>query len=212
MLQPSSIRPCAFQRLMPALLLALAAVVMLSPPASAQDVMTADSAAVVKAAFVADLDVMRDKFIGLAEAFPQDKYTWRPMEGVRSVSEVLMLIATEGYGFAPTSLGAEAAMSREETQELRAVTDKAHVIDHLTKGFAYAKSQLEGDRPRHDHGTIRKTGAHGPRGRPRRGRGHARASRPADRLCAHESDRAAVESVSGPRVGRSALRRPGPEV
>ena len=143
MLQPSSIRPCAFQRLMPALLLALAAVVMLSPPASAQDVMTADSAAVVKAAFVADLDVMRDKFIGLAEAFPQDKYTWRPMEGVRSVSEVLMLIATEGYGFAPTSLGAEAAMSREETQELRAVTDKAQVIDHLTKGFAYAKSQLE---------------------------------------------------------------------
>ncbi len=143
MLQPSSVRPCAFQRLMPALLLALAAVVMLSPPASAQDVMTADSAAVVKAAFVADLDVMRDKFIGLAEAFPQDKYTWRPMEGVRSVSEVLMLIATEGYGFAPTSLGAEAAMSREETQELRAVTDKAQVIDHLTKGFAYAKTQLE---------------------------------------------------------------------
>ena len=139
----SSAHPCAFQRRMPALLLALAAVVMLSPPANGQDVMTADSAAVVKVAFIADLDEMRDKFIGLAEAFPQDKYTWRPMDGVRSVSEVLMLIATEGYGFAPTSLGAEAAMSREETQELRAVTDKAQVIDHLTKGFAYAKTQLE---------------------------------------------------------------------
>ena len=62
---------------------------------------------------MADLDVMRDKFIGLAEAFPQDKYTWRPMDGVRSVSEVLMLIASEGYGFAPTSLGGEAAMSRD---------------------------------------------------------------------------------------------------
>ena len=34
------------------------------------------------------------EFVGLAEAFPQDKYTWRPMEGGRSVSEVLMLIAS----------------------------------------------------------------------------------------------------------------------
>ena len=128
---------------MPALLLVIAAKVMLPPSTHAQDVITAESAAVVKASFMADLDVMRDKFIGLTEAFPQDKYTWRPMDSVRSVSEVLMLIASEGYGFAPTSLGGEAAMSREETQELRAITDKAQVIDHLSKGFAYAKTQLE---------------------------------------------------------------------
>ena len=51
---------------------------MLSPAASAQDVVTVDAAAEVKASFIADLDVMRDKFVGLAEAFPEDKYTWRP--------------------------------------------------------------------------------------------------------------------------------------
>ncbi len=50
--------------------------------------------------------------VGLAEAFPQDTYDWRPMDGTRSVGEVLILIASEGYGFAPTALGADAAMSR----------------------------------------------------------------------------------------------------
>jgi DinB family protein len=115
--------------------------------ASAQDAMTKESAAVVKAAFVADLEVMRAKFLGLAQAFPQDKYTWRPMEGVRSVSEVLMLIASEGYGFAPTALGGKPGLAREEMAPLSKVTDKAQVIDHLTKGFAYAKQALEGIDP-----------------------------------------------------------------
>ena len=65
------------------------------------------------------------------------------MEGVRSVSEVLMLIASEGYGFAPMALGAPTAMSREESQGLSEITDKATVIDHLTRGFAYAQETIE---------------------------------------------------------------------
>ena len=114
----------------------------LSPPAHAQQLNT-ESATAVKAAFLADIEVMREKFLGLAEAFPQDAYTWRPMEGVRSVSEVLMLIASEGYGFAPTALGGSAAMSREESQGLADVTDKALVIDHLNEGFAHARAEIE---------------------------------------------------------------------
>lgn len=125
------------------LLLGLALVMRPSLAGAGQDMMTKESAAVVKTAFLADLEVMRGKFIGLANVFPQDKYTWRPMEGVRSVSEVLMLIASEGYGLAPTSLGGQAAMSREESRKLTTITDKAQVIDHLTKGFAHAKKELE---------------------------------------------------------------------
>jgi hypothetical protein len=116
------------------------------PPASAQggpDAMTKESAAIVKAAFLADIEAMRGKFLGLAEAFPADKYGWRPMEGVRSVAEVLMLIASEGYGFAPTSLGGKAALSREEMAPLSKITDKAQVVAHLTKAFAHAKQALE---------------------------------------------------------------------
>ena len=97
----------------------------------------------MKAAYLADMEVMRGKFLGLADAFPQDLYTWRPMDGVRSVSEVLMLIASEGYGFAPMALGAPTAMSRDESQGLAEITDKAAVIDHLTRGFAYAQETIE---------------------------------------------------------------------
>ena len=114
----------------------------LSSLAHAQQLNT-ESAATVKTAFLADIEVMREKFIGLAEAFPQDTYTWRPMEGVRSVSEVLMLIASEGYGFAPTALGGSAAMSREDSQGLADITDKAQVIDHLNKGFDHARTEIE---------------------------------------------------------------------
>lgn len=142
---PSSRLPLSNGRLVHALLFlgSLALVTLPTPALAGQDVMTKESAAAVKASYIADLEAMRVKFLGLAQAFPQDKYTWRPMEGVRSVSEVLMLIASEGYGFAPTALGGKAALSREESGKLSGITDKAQVIDHLTKGFAYAKQTLE---------------------------------------------------------------------
>lgn len=128
----------------PVLSLACAALFLAcAAPARAQDVMPKESAALVKAAYIADIETMKTKFIGLANAFPQDKYTWRPMPNVRSVSEVLMLIASETYGFAPTALGGKPAMPREESAKLSAVSDKAQVIDHLNKGFAHAKAQID---------------------------------------------------------------------
>jgi hypothetical protein len=126
--------------------LSLAALALLAAaPARAQDVINKEGAALVKASFIHDLDTLQGKFLGLAEAFPQDKYAWRPMEGVRSVSEVLMLAAFEGYNFIPTSFGAKGADlgTREEAAKLRTLTDKAQVIEHLNKGFAYAKKELE---------------------------------------------------------------------
>src|SRR3954449_7546802 len=106
-------------------------------PARAPEVINKDAAAVVKASFINVLDTLRTKFVGLAEAFPQDKYTWRPMEGVRSVSEVLMWAAMEGYNFIPGSFGGKAADvgSREEAAKLRTLSDKAQVLEHLNKGF-----------------------------------------------------------------------------
>ena len=38
---------------------------------------------------------MRDKFLALADAFPEDLYDWSPMEGVRSVRDVMALIIAE---------------------------------------------------------------------------------------------------------------------
>jgi len=122
-----------------------AAMAALPAEAQAQDVMSKESVAELKSAFLADIEVMRGKFVGLAEAFPQDKYTWRPMDGVRSVSDVLMLAAMEGYSFIPTSFGGKPAElgGKEAVAKLRMITDKAQVIEHINKGFAHAKAQLE---------------------------------------------------------------------
>ena len=45
----------------------------------------------------ASLKTLQEKFTGLAEAMPQDKYAYRPAEGVRSVSEVLLHISGANY-------------------------------------------------------------------------------------------------------------------
>src|SRR5438552_18870897 len=132
----------SFSRMVSTVLMALRTFASIPSRARAQEVMPKDAAAAVKASFVADLETLRGKFVGLAEAFPQDKYTWRPMEGVRSVSEVLMLAATEGYGFIPGLFGAKAG-TPGSPQDLAKVTDKTQVLDHLNKGFAYAKQQLQ---------------------------------------------------------------------
>ena len=127
-----------------ALVLAAVALVAVPSHARAQDVINKESAAEMKASYIADLKVMEDKFVGLANAMPADKYTWRPMDGVRSVSEVFMLAAMEGYGFIPRSFGGKPASlgTPDEVKKLQALTDKTQIIDHLKKGFAYAKDQL----------------------------------------------------------------------
>ena len=123
-------------------LMAIMATAALSTPARAQDAITKEAAAALKASFIADLDVLKGKFVGLAETFPQDKYTWRPMDGVRSVSEVFILAASEGYAFIPTSFGGKPGATREEMTAMRTLTDKAKIIEHLNKAFAHAKAEL----------------------------------------------------------------------
>ncbi len=53
---------------------------------------------------VADIETMKDKFIGLAQAFNESQYDYRPMEGVRSVRDVLALAIVEAHIF-PTAWG-----------------------------------------------------------------------------------------------------------
>jgi hypothetical protein len=126
--------------------LAVSAVMVSAAPVGAQEEMTKESVATLKTAVIADLETMKGKFIGLANAFPQDKYTWRPMDGVRSVAEVLMLAAMEGYSFVPGSYGGKAAElgGPEASAKLRQLTDKTQILEHLEKGFAHAKASLEG--------------------------------------------------------------------
>ena len=58
---------------------------------------TSSSIAVVRDGALARLSTLEEKIVGLAEAIPEDKYTWRPGEGVRSVSEAFLHIASVNY-------------------------------------------------------------------------------------------------------------------
>ncbi|HEX6576710.1 MAG TPA: DinB family protein [Gemmatimonadaceae bacterium] len=50
-----------------------------------------------------DVNEVQKKFIDLANAIPESAYSWRP-PGARSISEVLLHIATDNY-FIPISMG-----------------------------------------------------------------------------------------------------------
>jgi hypothetical protein len=82
------------------------ALALLAAPAAAQYLGGGTKSAAE--AQLADLEGMRDKFLALADAFPEDTWSWRPMEGVRSVHDVMALIAAEGTLF-PTMWGFDKA-------------------------------------------------------------------------------------------------------
>ncbi len=79
----------------------LAAFVASPDPAAAQEPMG------TAAQQVQDLETMKTKFVSLARAFDADQMEWRPMEGVRSVKDVVDLMVAEVHLF-PTMWGFEA--------------------------------------------------------------------------------------------------------
>ncbi len=78
--------------------------------------------------------------ISLAEAMPQDKYTWRPMEGVRSVSEVYMHIAGANY-FLLSFVGGKMPEGMTEDGE-KTITNKEEIIGILKDSYKYTKDFL----------------------------------------------------------------------
>ena len=122
-------------------LISILTVIMLSSALS-QDKTGSTPVTGLRKDFLNQLKGVEEKVIGLAEATPQKSYTWRPMEGVRSVSEVYMHIATSNYlmlSFAGVKTPEE--MKREDD---KTVTDKSKVIDALKKSFAFCRDAVTG--------------------------------------------------------------------
>src|SRR5262245_32372632 len=116
------------RRLLPILFLLFAALPM---RASADD-MTGPRAAIRDQVIDA-----RDKILDLAKAMPEDKYAWRPEEGVRSVGEVYRHVAQGNY-LLPGFLGIKApegiVLKDMDTTPL----DKAKTIALVEQSFVFA--------------------------------------------------------------------------
>ncbi|MDQ3252933.1 MAG: DinB family protein [Acidobacteriota bacterium] len=89
-----------------------------------------------RADFLKEMDNLEKKLVGLAEAMPADKFTWRPMDGVRSVSEVYTHMAGSNFNF-PQFLGIKppAGVGRE----MEKITDKAQVVEMLKQSLAHVR-------------------------------------------------------------------------
>jgi DinB superfamily len=122
-----------------------------APAARAQSVPDAIAASAVRQQFLTDLDSTQAKFVALAEAIPAEKYSWRPMAGVRSVGEVFKHVAGEYYTYAPASFGAARSplipRTREGFQAFEAASSKEEVLKQLREGFAFAKQSIGGLEP-----------------------------------------------------------------
>ncbi len=137
-LLPVRRQPCRpTRRLSPGAGLTVATALAWASPAAAQD----ETPATEANRYVSDLGTLRDKFEALAAAMPDSTYGWRPMEGVRSVSEVYMLIAAEAY-YLPGIWGGDPpegmTVDNGIFAELAAVTDAPQVRTHLERAFSYA--------------------------------------------------------------------------
>lgn len=90
----------------------------------------------LRQSFLHDWDNLSKKLVDLAEAIPAEKYTWRPAEGVRSVSEVFGHVAGANF-IIPRALGIEPpeGLSRDMEKE----TDKAKVVATLKQSLDHVR-------------------------------------------------------------------------
>jgi uncharacterized damage-inducible protein DinB len=97
----------------------------------------------MKAQSLQDLDDMHKKFVSLAEATPADKFTWRPGEGVRSVSEAFLHVADMNFQM-PVAIGAAPAPGYKKEGYEKSTTDKTKVIEQLNQSFDYVHAYVDG--------------------------------------------------------------------
>lgn len=126
---------------------ALAALTLFAAPrhATAQNAASGDPVA-VRTAYLGQLDELQTKFLQLAEAFPAEKYSWRPAPGVRSVGEVFKHVAIEYYMYDPMAFRAAPSPAighgPEASKKFETASTKPEAIQALKDGFAYAKQAI----------------------------------------------------------------------
>jgi len=98
--------------------------------------------------FLGQVDFMRGRVTQMADAMPQSTYEWRPMDGVRSVSEVYLHIAFGNYicvtvsgGTVPEEVGFVMDFSKENKWDVQTI-DKAEIMERMSKSFDVLKERI----------------------------------------------------------------------
>jgi uncharacterized damage-inducible protein DinB len=93
------------------------------------------------AEFLTQLDDLESKTVKLAEAIPQEKYSWRPGEGVRSIGEVVGHVTAANYAFT-RNLGVKVPAGLD-LRNAEKVTDKAQLVAALKQSFVDIRTGIK---------------------------------------------------------------------
>ena len=87
---------------------------------------------------------VQEEMVSLAKAMPQNKFTWRPAKGVRSVSEVYLHAAGSAYWFGK-QLGFQVPADVEAKMKdfEKSTTDKAKIEKALSDSFEWFASNVK---------------------------------------------------------------------
>lgn len=88
-----------------------------------------------------DLQGVQKKFVDLANAVPDDKFTWRPSADSRSFAEVFLHVAGERYGILGLMGVAPPEGFDGKTFE-KSTTDKTKIIAELNKSWDFAQKTI----------------------------------------------------------------------
>jgi uncharacterized damage-inducible protein DinB len=92
--------------------------------------------------FLQQLADVEKKVNSLAQAVPAEKYSWRPGEGVRSISEVFTHIAGANCLF-PSMAGVKIPEGIDRNME-KTVTEKSKVQAAVKQSFEHARKAVQG--------------------------------------------------------------------
>ena len=126
----------------------LACCLALSVPALAQGTPAPAAPAPAPApTFQADaagvLGHVQEQMVSLAKAMPQNKFSWRPAKGVRSVGEVYVHAAGAAYFFGK-QLGFQVPEGvQAKVKDLEKSNDKAQIEKALTDSFTWFAGQVK---------------------------------------------------------------------
>ena len=95
---------------------------------------------VVQSNITGMLGFNQGQIAALAQEFTEEQYNWQPAEGVRSVREVILHLASANYYIA-SGLGI-AIPEDIDMQGVEQITGKENVIAALNKSFEFIKEKL----------------------------------------------------------------------
>ena len=133
--------------------IAFAALAFIAAPAAAQD---HDEGHMAESGGpMADIKPLQDQFMGwvlqAAKDMPQDKYSFRPVEGVRSFGELIGHVANANFTFCSIALDED----RPQQKNFETVTDRAELIEATERAIEYCGRAYDlPHRMAHDEKTV----------------------------------------------------------